>query len=390
MTYPKLMKTRLDAVRAQQVAATFAQTAELLGLPFDAAAFLAHATADLDTLELMDRVRLWATAFDRALPQNFDHALRLCEAALAPPCDPLAPKALDHVGDRVGGMAILAVTRWVPLRLPDDPARGLDALGRLTGRYTAEFDVRPYLKDHPAPTWAALTHFAQSADAHQRRLASEGSRPRLPWGLRVPALLADPEPGLALIEQLKDDESPYVRRSVANHLNDVGRDHPERALQCAAQWLQDAGEARRALVRHGLRGLARRGHPRALTLLGYGASPDLRVLSLSAAEPSQGRAQVGEKFFFCAEIENLAAAPIAARFDYQLHSRAQPQRRARVYHISTRQLAPGRHTLRSHHAFRVVSGRRPAAGPYRLSLRVNGQALAQLDFECFDSQEVPP
>ncbi len=107
-------------------------------------------------------------------------------------------------------------------------------LHAITQRFTAEWAIRPFIVAHPALCFATLERWVDDPSVHVRRLVSEGSRPRLPWGLQLKSLIADPTPTLPLLEALQDDASEYVRRSVANHLNDIAKDHP----QLIAQWLE--------------------------------------------------------------------------------------------------------------------------------------------------------
>jgi 3-methyladenine DNA glycosylase AlkC len=69
-----------------------------------------------------------------------------------------------------------------------------------------------------------------------RRLASEGCRPRLPWAMALPQFRKDPSPALPILEKLKNDESDYVRKSVANNLNEISKDHPQLVLDICERW----------------------------------------------------------------------------------------------------------------------------------------------------------
>jgi 3-methyladenine DNA glycosylase AlkC len=116
-----------------------------------------------------------------------------------------------------------------------DVPRALRCLHALTQRFTAEFAIRPFIVQHPQRTLATLQRWVHDPSAHVRRLVSEGSRPRLPWGLRLQALVRDPSPTLPLLRALQDDPSAYVRRSVANHLNDIAKDHPALVVALGAR-----------------------------------------------------------------------------------------------------------------------------------------------------------
>ena len=153
---------------------------------------------------------------------------------------------------------------------PGEPERALAALHALTQRFTAEFAIRPFIVHHPALVFATLQRWTTDPSPHVRRLVSEGSRPRLPWGLRLQALVHDPSPTLPLLAALQDDQSDYVRRSVANHLNDIAKDHPDLVVHWLEQHLPGATPQRRALLRHASRTLDQAGPRRALAAWGLG------------------------------------------------------------------------------------------------------------------------
>jgi 3-methyladenine DNA glycosylase AlkC len=142
----------------------------------------------------------------------------------------------------------------------------MKALHELTRRFTAEFAIRPFLIAQEARTLASLMKWTRDPDPHVRRLCSEGSRPRLPWGLRLQSFVRDPRPTLPILEALKDDPELYVRRSVANHLGDIAKDHPDLVLDLCARWLKGASSERKWLIRHALRYPAKKGSKAALKL----------------------------------------------------------------------------------------------------------------------------
>ncbi|MEY3209885.1 MAG: hypothetical protein RIT28_366 [Pseudomonadota bacterium] len=331
--------------------------------------FVAEATDGLAALELKGRVTHIAEALRRALPAEWPAAVERLLAA--------APAALDGeeaVGQHVAMWPLLHVVEVHGL---GDPARSLAALGELTRRFSAEFAVRPYLHHHPGLAWAAMHRWAVSDDVHQRRLASEGARPRLPWGGRVPALITDPGPGLAVLERLKDDPALYVRKSVANHLNDVTKDHPERALAVARIWLHGASDDRRWVVRHALRMLVKQGQPEALALLGFEA-PKVRLtaLSLSAAE-----AWIGDTLTLSATLEGDVSQALV--IDYALQTPgARPERPSeKVFKGLTATINPGEPlALRLNHKLREVTTRTLRPGPARISLLVSGERVGGADF----------
>jgi len=142
----------------------------------------------------------------------------------------------------------------------------MTAQHELTRRFSAEFSMRPFLIHQPERTLARLLEWTRDRDPHVRRLCSEGARPRLPWARRLPALIKNPQPVLPLLDALKDDTNLYVRRSVANHVGDIAKDHPALAFALCERWLVDASEERKWLIRHALRHPAKQGVKAALRL----------------------------------------------------------------------------------------------------------------------------
>lgn len=234
---------------------------------FDGRAFRADALKAVEGLELMDRGRVLARTLRVHLPPNYGEAVKILIESLT---DPLP---VDH---RAG----LQVFFYLPhsffiaeYGLDAGQNGGVDPLEislqaqyELTRRFTAEFSIRPFLIHRMEETLGVLRKWTADSDGHVRRLCSEGSRPRLPWGIRLPALMVDPAPALPILEALKDDGELYVRRSVANHLGDIGKDHPELLFELCESWLEGASRERKWLIRHALRYPAKHGMREALRL----------------------------------------------------------------------------------------------------------------------------
>ena len=243
-----------------------------LQVAFDSDAFQRDSLEGFDDLELMARARRIAAVLARHLPEDPHVSIPMVRSSLGP------------VDRTLSGMATM---RYLPLTFyVADVGLGafeesMDAQYELTRRFTAEFSIRPFLIHEPERTLARLRSWASDPDEHVRRLVSEGTRPRLPWATRLPAFITDPTPVLGLLELLRDDPSPYVRRSVANNLNDISKDHPDLIISVARRWWSDGDQARRRLVRHALRTLVKRGDPAALDVLGHGAREDVEVIALS-------------------------------------------------------------------------------------------------------------
>jgi 3-methyladenine DNA glycosylase AlkC len=143
----------------------------------------------------------------------------------------------------------------------DTPDRALPTLAALSPRFSSEWPTRSFIERHPDTTFEYLHRWAGDPDEHIRRLVSEGTRPRLPWAPLLRGLIADPTPSVALLDRLHDDPSEYVRRSVANHLNDISRDHPDLAVTMARRWAATGSDRTAWVIRHGVRTVTKLGHP---------------------------------------------------------------------------------------------------------------------------------
>lgn len=277
------------------------------------------------------------------------------------------------------GFQAVAVTEYVARYGLDDFERSMEALTELTRFGTAEFAIRPFLLQDTERTLAVMRRWTSSADEHIRRLASEGSRPRLPWAWRIPALRDDPTLAAQILEALKADPSPYVRKSVANHLNDIAKDRPDWLLDRLSEWTIDDPHTV-WIIRHALRTLIKKGEPRALALIGvgHGASVPVRRFSI---EPNVVR--LGETIVI--EVELASTSPDDQRLvvDYRIHyARAGGKAAAKVFKLRTFDLPAGQTAkLGIRQAIRDFSTRRHYPGRHEVELVVNGEAMANTAFE---------
>ncbi len=255
--------------------------------------------------------------------------------------------------------------------------QALATMHALTRCFSCEFAIRPLLEADPERTLAWLEGLIDDPDPHVRRWISEGTRPRLPWGRRLSRFVAEPGPVLVLLEQLKDDSSEYVRRSVANNLNDIAKDHPDRVAQLAVRWLEGASRERERLVRHGLRSLIKQGHMGALAAIGVGPA-QLSGLRFWAESK---RVRIGQQITL--QLEFRSAAEQQLVIDYKLHYvKASGRSSPKVFKWRSRTAREGEQvSLSKRHPLKVVSVRPLYPGTHRIELLVNGLPLGEIAFE---------
>jgi 3-methyladenine DNA glycosylase AlkC len=341
--------------------------------------FAARAVAGLAPLELKARVAHVADALAACLPADFAAAAEVLELSLAAARDDDDLKALVTGDDGLAGWAVWPMTDFVARYGLAHPRRSLRALHALTQRHTAEYAIRPFLIEHRALTMATLVRWLDDPSPHVRRLVSEGTRPRLPWGMQLRHLVEDPRPCLPLLERLQDDPSGYVRRSVANHLNDVSKDHPELVIRWLREHLPGASPRRAAALRHAARALVKEGDKRALQALGLGA----RLRGSASFAISPARARVGEAVQLTVSLTSASARVQPLVVDYVVHHVKQGgATRAKTWKGWKLRLAAGeRRALRKTHALWPVTTRRDHPGRHRVELLVNGDVLAASSFE---------
>lgn len=333
--------------------------------------FVARAGRGLGPLTLMARAQHIADAMAAALPAPFPDAVAIVLRSL-PPAQPA--DADEAVGDGLGPFFLLPHTLLVAAHGQAHFAEAMAAQHALTQRFSCEFSIRPFLRAAPERTLAVLRGWASDPSAHVRRLVSEGTRLRLPWGQRVPWLDAHPAEVFALLEHLRDDPSAMVRRSVANSLGDLARVVPADVVATCARWQRGASPARAQLIRHALRSLVKRGDPAALALVGATAGAEVE---LAGAQLTPARPRIGEQVRLRATLQSRGDAPQTLVIDYAVHFvKASGAPRPKVFKLRRVELAAGAAVeLAATLSLAQRTTRRHYPGPHAVELRVNGRAL---------------
>lgn len=211
-------------------------------------------------LELKGRVAAIADGLKQALPDGYTESVAILMRILGPENE-------TDEGMFTNGYFLMPVAYFVEKYGLDHFQLSMRALSEITKRHTAEYAIRPYLDVYLEESIGQLGSWSQDANFHVRRLVSEGTRPRLPWAKRIGTLRGDPACNLALLEPLLHDPAPYVRKSVANHLNDLTKDYKDVVLEWLRKHQAAGGDSYRWVVRHSLRSLVKSEDRDALRLL---------------------------------------------------------------------------------------------------------------------------
>ena len=332
------LKNQFGARTVERIAAS---------LPVDAPGFAAECLEDFDALELMDRGRRVADVMARHLDPDPASAVRQVAAAIG------AERPVGMDGFFYNPHSFFIATYGLPAF-----EESMSAMYRLTKAFTAEFCIRAFISEYPE-TMVQLRTWAADPDEHVRRLVSEGSRPRLPWAAQLPQFRANPEPVIALLQLLKDDESEYVLRSVGNNLNDISKDHPERVLEVAAEWYP----GRERLVRRGLRTLIKAGDPEALAILGYGRS---EVVATAALPPNLA---IGDSLRLAIQLSGHDRVLVDVVVDFVKTGGGTGRKVFKGGEVEV----DGRAVIRRSISFAQHSTRKHHPGPHRISVLINGR-----------------
>jgi 3-methyladenine DNA glycosylase AlkC len=332
---------------------------------FDPEKFLALTLPGLEPLALLQRLRRTTEALRATLPADYPAALAVLEK--------LAPR-IGH------NFVAIVPCDFVALYGRDDFDASMRALAFFTRHGSAEFAIREFLRNDLARTLTVMERWSRDENEHVRRLASEGCRPRLPWSFRLEALIADPSPVAPILENLKADDSLYVRKSVANHLNDITKDHPHWTLATLRRW--GAVHPHTAwIAKRALRTLIKAGHPEALALFNVAPLP-ATAIRLEKFRLSPAKLHLGERLEFSFELVSASRRALRLIVDYAIHYVKKSGVGARkVFKLSELTLsAGGRAALKKSQRFQNFTTRTHYAGTHRVEILINGRSIAKKPF----------
>ena len=327
---------------------------------------------DLPSAELIERTWIVCRAMYDQLPTDFGTtALHL-------------KKAMDGYEKAVGqasldGFYFMPFGNYVSKYGLEHFDLSMDLLNQITRRFTSEFAIRSFLEKYPERTLQQLHEWCMDPDHHVRRLVSEGTRPRLPWAARLRAFQKDPEPVILLLEKLKEDPVLYVRRSVANNLNDIGKDHPERMLSVLKEWARSKNSGTQWIIKHASRSLVKEGNSTALALLGF--DPNIKVELLALQVQEEVEMGGGLSFEFVLRSKENVSKKIMV--DFVVHyNKANGKQAPKVFKLKNVKIKPSEEmAFKKKISFRSISTRKYYPGKHSIEIQVNGGRLGKKSFK---------
>jgi 3-methyladenine DNA glycosylase AlkC len=320
-------------------------------------------------LELKERVMLVANCLRELLPEDYLRALSILVQVMEK--------------DNLKGFELWPFSEYIGRFGLEHFKESLMAMVILTSRFTAEFAVRPFILKNHIKVLKFLMKCTQHKNFHVRRWASEGSRPLLPWGERLPLFIMDPTHTLHLLEKLKYDPELYVRKSVANHLNDISKNHPQIVVEVIRSWISHCPEVHLDKVewiqRHALRTLIKKGYAPALTLMGVSGRGRVEVLDLSL---NQDAYALHDKLIFNLKLRSISKMEEKFIIDYKIDFvKANGSKGVKTFKLKSLRLSPGEIIiLHKTHSLKPITTMKYYTGTHHLMIQVNGKVVKQVDF----------
>lgn len=354
------MAEALKDIYSKEFLESFVHKIQSVYSNFDKNGFINNIMDDVwDELKLKERTRKISETLGVYLPKTYEEALEI----------------LFAIDESCVGFPYLFFPDFVVVfgQAKRHWQLSMKAIERFTIRSSSEFAVRPFIMDNPELMMKQMNKWAKSENEHVRRLASEGCRPRLPWGEALPMFKKDPTPIISILEQLKEDPSAYVRKSVANNLNDISKDNPETIIELIKKW-KGKNTYTDWILRHGARSLIRKAHPEVMKLFGYGDSTSDSLVTTSKLSVDLKKVKIGQSCSLKYDIHIRKGNPVHIRIEYGIDFvKARGNVSRKLFLLSDKTVLGGEHLIGTRtHSWKDLTTRRHYVGEHKIVLLVNG------------------
>ncbi|MGG8496880.1 DNA alkylation repair protein [Tenacibaculum sp. TC6] len=350
---------------------TFTSAVKEIVTDFNTEAFLQTIyDDDWELKEYKQRMRHVAVSLKQHLPGNFNqHVTHILEII----------QLLNSKGIREKSIEYMFFPDFIELYGLDNFTVSVNAFETITQFTSCEFAVRPFIIQYEKEMIKQLHSWSAHKHVSVRRLASEGCRPRLPWAMALPSFKTDPSSIIPILTTLKNDSSEYVRRSVANNLNDISKDHPEMVIQLAQQWLGQSKETD-WVVKHACRTLLKQGNKEVMKLFGYSNIQSIQIASFKVHTPT---VTIGDFLEFSFILQNQGKTPAKIRLEYGLYYlKANGNLARKVFKISEKMYPENSDSfIVRRQSFKLITTRKFYPGLHQVAIIINGHEFEALDFE---------
>lgn len=325
--------------------------------------FYQDCVAPLAEMELKQRITHTTLTVGRHLPANYKEAIKILYA---------------FSRDKTERLGYLFMPEFVARFGLQDFKTSMNALRDFTQYSSAEFAIREFLNKDFEKTFTVMLQWAEHENEHVRRLASEGSRPRLPWASQLPMVIKNPSLAWPVLELLKNDPAKYVQKSVANHINDISKDHPDWLLKKLNKWKQN-NKNTDWIIKHGCRTLIKQANPGALQLFNV----EKAAIKLTGFRLSKRDISLGESLAFYFDISSTINKSQELVIDYLIHYvKKNGQTQHKVFKLKSFELQAGitKH-ISKNHRFQPFTTRQHYSGKHHLEIMINGEIMASASFK---------
>jgi 3-methyladenine DNA glycosylase AlkC len=316
--------------------------------------------------ELKQRMRHIAEVMRQVLPEDLTEATDIIIRCV---------EELQKTYKGEMSLAFMVFPDFMEIYGIEDYDIAINAFEKITQLASAEFAVRPFLIKYPEKMQKQMLKWSLHPHPMVRRLASEGFRPRLPWAMAVPYLKKNPALILSVLENLKQDESETVRRSVANNLNDIAKDHPDFVLELLSKWNGISDETD-WVIRHGSRTLLKRGNVHALKHFGLVEVKGIRIFDFKT---DKKKIRMGDDltFSFVLSVKKEAKLRIEYGIDFV---KANGKTNRKIFKLTEGVFEKGEHHLSRKQSFRDFTTRKHYPGKHAIAIIVNGKEKEIVEF----------
>jgi 3-methyladenine DNA glycosylase AlkC len=346
---------------------------------FNCEVFTNRVNSQLSQLGLFERIDLIVVSLENELPQDFPQAAKILTDSLGVELDDQEsdPVPADLSSSR--GFIVVAVATYISRFGIQHFDLSMTALKEMTKRFSSEGPIRDFIVNDEKRVLELYQKWAIDTNVHVRRLVSESIRPRLPWARQLPSFIQNPQAVITLLNILKKDTHLYVRRSVANNLNDISKDNPDIAIKTLTKWSQDKSPEMSWLVKHALRTLLKQGHPGALQILGFTTDVSVQVESLKLNKET---IQFGDYLEFFLELSSSQKKPQKLLVDYVIyHMKANGKLSPKVFKWTQKTIpANSSLSLKKKQNFKQISTRKYYQGRHEIHIQINGKIVAKKEF----------
>lgn len=340
----------------------------------DTPAFLqAIFTEAWEQMELKQRMHHITVVLHSFLSQDFREAIQQIKQ--------LIPILKKH--KIVGGFEYLFLPDYIATYGTQFLVESMASFETITPFVSCEFAIRPFIMQHPKYVMAKINEWTFHPNLHIRRLASEGCRPRLPWAMALPEFKKDPAVLLPILEKLLNDDSPYVRKSVANNLNDISKDHPLILIEFTEKHY---GETEKTdwILKHANRNLLKQAEPRILKVFGFGNTTQIDVQNFKL---STQKVALGEHLYFSFDLVNNAKKPLLVRLEYAVYYLKNNRTLSKkIFQIGQKEFPPySINKIRKKQHFKPISTRKYHFGTHQISVIANGKEFDIIPFQLHET-----